>query len=348
MKQPLVSIVVPIYNVENYLAKCLESLIHQTYSNIEIIAVNDGTKDNSLAIAQKYSEIDKRIVLISQKNQGLSAARNTGIKHATGDYICFLDSDDWLDIHTCEKTVQTAVAEGSDIVLWNYVKEYSKVSEEVHCISIEKRYDQTNVHLLRQRIVGPMGTQMAQPQFLDSLSTAWGKLYRTSYIKDNQLEFVSTKEIGTEDLLFNVAYFQFIKSAYLLTDCFSHYRKDNAGSLTSTYKPNLFAQWQNLQNRIWNIIKNDPLQVDAFYHRVAFTVIGLGLNESASDKTFTEQKKQIQQYLQTPRYKEAYSRLELKYFPIHWKLFFFSAKKGCMTLLLLLLHTIRYIINRHS
>ena len=93
---PLISVIIPIYNVERYLSKCLNSVINQTYKNIEIILINDGSTDDSLKIAQEFQEKDSRIKLYSQKNQGLSGARNTGLKKVTGDYITFIDSDDYV------------------------------------------------------------------------------------------------------------------------------------------------------------------------------------------------------------------------------------------------------------
>lgn len=93
---PLISVIIPIYNVEKYLEKCLNSVVNQDYKNIEIILINDGSTDDSLNIANKYKEIDKRIKIFSQKNQGLSAARNTGLDKSTGEYITFIDSDDFV------------------------------------------------------------------------------------------------------------------------------------------------------------------------------------------------------------------------------------------------------------
>ena len=92
----MISIIVPVYNVEAYLPQCLDSLINQTYQDLEIICVNDGSTDGSLEILQKYQSKDKRIKVVSQKNQGLSGARNTGISQATGEWIMFVDSDDYL------------------------------------------------------------------------------------------------------------------------------------------------------------------------------------------------------------------------------------------------------------
>ena len=100
--EDLISIIVPVYNVEKYLEQCLESLLNQTYKNIEIIVVNDGSTDQSLDILKKYSFKDNRIKLYSQKNQGISAARNTALEHINGKYVMFVDSDDWIEINTCE------------------------------------------------------------------------------------------------------------------------------------------------------------------------------------------------------------------------------------------------------
>ena len=106
--KPLVSVVLPIYNVEKYLPKCLDSVVGQSYENIEIICINDGSPDESEKIVADYMKNDSRIVLINQKNQGLSGARNTGIENAKGEYIMFLDSDDWIDPETVEVAVDEA------------------------------------------------------------------------------------------------------------------------------------------------------------------------------------------------------------------------------------------------
>ena len=115
MNKPLISVVVPVYNVEQYLKKCLDSIIKQKYNNLEIIIVNDGSTDNSQKICQEYVKKDKRIKLITQKNQGLSAARNTGIDNAHGKYISFVDSDDYLDLEFINELYNTIIENKSDI-----------------------------------------------------------------------------------------------------------------------------------------------------------------------------------------------------------------------------------------
>ena len=97
------SVIVPVYNVEKYINECLSSLINQTYKNIEIVVINDGSSDNSLSLIEEYSRIDDRIRVIDQKNMGLGYTRNVGIDNAVGDYILFVDSDDYISLNTCEE-----------------------------------------------------------------------------------------------------------------------------------------------------------------------------------------------------------------------------------------------------
>ena len=123
-KKPLISIIVPIYNTAKYLPRCLNSIIHQTYQNLEIILVNDGSTDNSSEISEEYHQKDSRIKLIYQKNQGLSAARNTGIKKATGDYLTFVDSDDEIMPKMIEKMLFALQSNHSDIVICSFKEKY--------------------------------------------------------------------------------------------------------------------------------------------------------------------------------------------------------------------------------
>lgn len=120
VENPLISIIVPVYNVEKYLRQCLESLINQTYKNIEIICINNGSKDKSSEILVEFAQKDSRIKIITQEKSGVSAARNSGLKIASGDYIMFVDSDDWTEIDACEKLITEAKLTGADVVLFSH------------------------------------------------------------------------------------------------------------------------------------------------------------------------------------------------------------------------------------
>jgi glycosyltransferase involved in cell wall biosynthesis len=125
---PKISIIVPIYKTEKYIARCLESLVNQTFRDIEIICINDGSPDNSPAICEEYAKKDDRIIILSQTNQGLSAARNTGLLHARGKYIQFCDSDDFFDLTMCEKMYNIISTTNADIAVSDVNVVYDGIS----------------------------------------------------------------------------------------------------------------------------------------------------------------------------------------------------------------------------
>ena len=124
MENISLSIIVPVYNVENYLIRCLDSLVNQTLKEIEIICINDGSKDNSLNILEEYAKKDSRIIILNQENAGLSAARNAGMEIAKGEYIGFVDSDDWVDLDFFEKLYIAAKNNDCDIAVADFIREH--------------------------------------------------------------------------------------------------------------------------------------------------------------------------------------------------------------------------------
>ncbi|HFI0458074.1 TPA: glycosyltransferase family 2 protein [Streptococcus suis] len=167
---PLISVIIPIYNVEKYLERCLDSVVNQTFTNLEIILVNDGTPDGSVAIAEAYQEKDKRIKLIHQENAGLSEARNTGIVAATGDYIAFLDSDDWLELDAYEYLLQLLVAHDADISIGGIRRTEIVVSETT---------SENQVELLTQKEYAKRYFKIGSQEIHYYV---WNKLYRRDVV----------------------------------------------------------------------------------------------------------------------------------------------------------------------
>ncbi len=344
-----VSIIIPVYNVEKYLPKCLESVIGQTYADLEIICIDDGTPDRSAAVILSYAEKDERIKLISQKNQGLSGARNTGIHAATGKYIVFLDGDDWLDPKTVEAAVSVAEKNDADVVMWGYVREFPDRADEKKIFDSDKIFDENGCRELHRRMAGLYGKETADPSNADSLATAWGKLYRADIIKENGLEFVDTKLIGTEDALFNLQYFGFVHSAAFINSPFNHYRKDNDSSLTRSYKPRLFSQWNELYDRMEIYIRANGLPDEfsgALGNRICMSMIGLGLTELLNPDGHTARIKNIRKFLSTPRYEKAYKSLDMRFLPLHWKLFFTLCRHKMSVSVYFLLTVMQKIIEK--
>jgi glycosyltransferase EpsH len=344
MKIPLVSIVVPVYNVEKYLFQCLDSIVNQTYTNLEIIVVNDGSPDNSHLIVEEFSKNDSRIKIINQENAGLSAARNTGIKEATGEYLMFVDSDDWVDVAIVEKLLSKI--DGVELVVCSYYRSYENTV-------IPRFFDMEGIikgEVFQRRLVGLIGNELNDPSQADSLVTIWGKLYKLSIVKQKELNFVSTKEIGTcEDLIFNIQYVDYIENVIVLNLPLYYYRKSNNTSFTSHYKSNLFFQWKNLFKQIKRLIcLNNEVFNSALNNRIALSIIGLGLNEMQNPEGFFSRYKKLRLILNDELYKKAYISLELKYFPMHWRLFFGFAKYRFVPGVYGMLLGINYFVNRNK
>ena len=165
----LISVVAPIYKVEKYIRRCVNSIINQTYKNLEIILVDDGSPDGCPEICNEYEKQDQRVIVIHQENQGLAAARNTGLDNAKGDYIFFVDSDDYLDKYVIEKMFESAQENDADLVLCNYiyVDDYGNKLNGKYSKKLEKK-------VLNCREVFAQSGEHGGEVFV----VAWNKLYR--------------------------------------------------------------------------------------------------------------------------------------------------------------------------
>lgn len=347
MKKPLVSIVIPVYNVEKYLKECLDSVIAQTYNNLEIICVNDGSPDQSIKILRAYANQDKRIKVVEIENQGLSGARNVGTSICTGEYLMYLDSDDWVDKTTIESSVRIMLETKVDLVLWNYVKEYTNASKAVDVFTKSRVFKGDAFVQLHQQLIGLVGKQLRNPAHCDSISTAWGKLYKTNIIKDNNISFVDTKIIGTEDLLFNAEYFNFCQSAAALSARFNHYRKQNSDSLARQYKPHLYEQWKELHRRLGSVCADRDYLAKSVSNRSALSIIGLGINLILAPISFNQKYIKLKKILKEPRFIRSLRNIEIANMPIHWKVLFGSARFQLTFFVLILFYVITGITHRH-
>lgn len=325
MSCPLVSIILPAYNVEKYIACCLDSILQQSYNNIEIIIVNDGSTDHTLEVAQQYQKRHTIITLIDQQNSGVSASRNTALKCAKGDYVLFVDADDWLDINTVQVCIEQIEAEHADVCFFAYQSEFLNRTE-VRCLYPKSKvFNIKECENLQRRIIGPLDEEMQIPQRLDSYGTIWAKLYRREILQG--IFFEDLKKIGTaEDSLFNAFVFKNVKRAVYINEPFYHYRKTENSSITSKFKPDLLKQWQTLFQSMNNAVTSEQSKV-ALQNRIAISLFGIGVNVCNSTLSFKEKNAYIKECLNSECYTVALKKLTLSYFPIYWKVFYFFGKK---------------------
>lgn len=223
---PALSVIVPVYNVENYLEWCLDSLRAQTFSDIEIVCVNDGSTDNSRAILSTCQEKDKRIVIVDKSNGGLSSARNAGIKAATADIVCFLDSDDRFTPNACEVIVNTFNSNNAEVVTFG-----------ANCYPEEAGYPWLEEHLSPRNVVYEpfhedlLFNEMSRP-------FAWRTACKRSFIIENNLFFDEKVKFG-EDQVFHFAIYPRSKKTVLIADKLYDYRVAREGSLMATIATDL-------------------------------------------------------------------------------------------------------------
>lgn len=344
MNDNLISIIIPVYNVSKYLRQCLDSVVHQTYKNLEIILIDDGSTDNSLSICEEYQLKDQRIILITQENKGNATARNKGIEMSSSEYIMFMDSDDWMALNTVESVIP--YIEDSDLVCFSFTKEYED-NQVVRSLVLNGAY---HADFIQRRITGLVKEELYDPSHLETLVTMWGKVYKAAIIKENNIFVKNMSQIGAwEDGLFNWEYLNQANSVYILDKPFYNYRKFNPNSVTSNYKKNFLNKTIFLFDLILENLKSNNKRDEfyqAFNNRICLSVIGLGIIETYNDVSFFEKVKNLKAVLYSKYHKEAYAKLELKYFPIHWKVFFFFAKYRMPLPLLMMLIIMRKIIKK--
>lgn len=202
MEQVRVSLIVPIYNMEQYLEQCIISLLDQTYKNIEIILVNDGSTDSSPSICKKYSEKDSRVLYIDQENQGVSVARNKGLDCATGQWVSFVDSDDWAAPDMISALLEKS--EGSDMVVGNfYIAQGDKlIYSSFFNSSITDEQKKSPLYL----IGNALGSVRYGAVKYCNIGVPWAKMYRRNFLVENKLEFpVGIRRM--QDMIFNIDVF---------------------------------------------------------------------------------------------------------------------------------------------
>lgn len=240
----MVSVIVPVYRVEQYLRECLESIRLQTYADIEVIMVNDGSPDHSKEICEEYCVADARFHLINKENEGLGFARNTGLRFAHGEYVMFIDSDDYIQKTTVEKMIKTVVEQEADTVIGSFIRINDHKEEVPYYGYVQHTACYVGETVRREMLPKMFGSL---PEGGDSLRmSACGVLYSMRLIQDYGVQFCSEREYTSEDLFFNLDYYQYAQKVYVLPDNFYYYRY-NGDSLSTRYRPN----WYEMKQKIY-------------------------------------------------------------------------------------------------
>lgn len=224
----MVSVIIPVYNVEKYLSRCLDTILAQSFGDdLEIICVDDSSTDSSPEILEAYAKYDSRIKIINKANGGLSSTRNVGISVSKGEYILFVDSDDWISTNTIEVLYKNAVQNNSDIVLFAYVKANSDLSPK------------TFMGVPECQSLGNFNAETLSENFLKFLPVStWCKFYRADFLKNNNITFY--ENIIYEDVPFWAEVFTQAKVISYVNEPLYFYRENREGQITSKNDESVF------------------------------------------------------------------------------------------------------------
>lgn len=265
MEENLISVIVPVYNVEKYLGECVDSILNQTYTNIEVILIDDGSKDNSGVICNQYEKKDNRVKVIRKTNEGVSSARNLGIAEAKGEWISFVDSDDWIEPNYLEELLKSAKENGAEIAMCGYNRVTGEKKESIN--SLGKVFTLNR----REYII-----KLLNPQ------TGYGfchmKIFKAECIKNTV--FDTTLKVG-EDVLFNEQVSENITSICIVEKNLYNYRINSNSVVrkyTSEYANNYLESMKKNKDYLLRTYGEDEEIRQNYYNFVAFHILLIAVN----------------------------------------------------------------------
>lgn len=241
----LLSIILPVYNAERYLAKCLESILVQSYENFEVIVINDGSTDASVTVCKNYAKKDQRIKFISQENQGVAMTRNNGLNIAKGDYIGFVDADDYIENDMFLNLVNPILKQAFDVVISHYKivnQDNSTISQTKLPINKVLKVPSIKNHILKTYYSGN-----------DPLVPAlWNKIYKKEFLETNHLKFHNQKGVRASDFWFNFEVFKKAELVYVIENANYVYNNAISGSIINSFRENQFEVYAQAQQKLLN------------------------------------------------------------------------------------------------
>lgn len=233
------SIIIPVYNTEKYLERCLNSVVKQKFKEFEVLVILDGSPDNSIEICNKYKKMDKRIKVYVKDNEGLGLTRNYGIERAKGEYIAFLDSDDFVDENFYGNMIEKAKEKEYDIIFSEY-RRYIEKDDKI----------QNNFGALPNEIDKLSPKDILKKMLRQEMGmSVWRSIYRLKIIKDNNIRFLSEREYISEDICFNFQFLNFCKNVSSCNGQYYYYCQ-NGASLSKSYRSDRYDKTKKLIEKL--------------------------------------------------------------------------------------------------
>ena len=311
--EKMVSIIIPVYNAEEYLGYCLNSVVSQTYQHIEIILVNDGSTDNSLTICKNYAEIDNRVSVLTIENAGVSNARNVGLDAAKGEYVQFVDSDDIIRSDMVKNFVQFMETYQMDLVVCGF--DMITLGQDINdrqTISFSSNIMGTECVLTKEMFFKRMAFILWRTT---TLECSWNKIFRRKIIEDHHIRFPQNISLG-EDFCFNMDYFRYLNGVVFTNEKYYYYMQSNQGALTRKYRRDLFENQMDLIHRFSNLLEDyieisQDEQKELAEYIVSKMMVSLyNLTSEKCELSDLEKKGEIAKIVNNDHVREAFKRAE--------------------------------------
>lgn len=294
------SIIIPVYNVKDWLSRCLDSILSDSCGDMELILVDDGSTDGSSEICDWYASSYSNIRVIHKVNGGLSSARNAGLEQASGEWISFIDSDDWVDRDTflSIKSLLNQMGTKPDLLKFGYKKIFNDVTRDyIPCIP-EGKYGREDI--ISDFLPVAFGSGRISDSTVNSfILSSCAHIYRHDFLNRTDVRFVSEREIGSEDFLFLFSLYMKASCVYVTHSTWYNY-DTREGSLTRRYRKDLFTQYKALCSMIARELENEKLDKQLAYD---FKVFYIGMmyicvmNECTSSETRIKQVSKVRKIL---------------------------------------------------
>lgn len=336
MSRPHISIIIPVYNVAKYLNRCLESVVNQTHKHIEIILVDDGSPDNCPQMCDEWAKNDSRIKVVHKKNEGLGLARNTGMQHATGEFIAFIDSDDFVELDMYEKLYNKAISNNADIVYCGYKQGLSDGSYIEKADFNEERTFNNKADIEKHsiRYFFPLNGSLM-------MMSVWHSIYKREVIKT---DFYSERKVVSEDLHFQLSAILNSKKIIYIPDSLYYYCY-NQSSLSHTFKISKFYGFQELTRLLLDLYPNEKHYVYKFYFNSTINIIRQILGNK--ELTNKEKRKFLAEIHFNPIWDEIKKGTDIKMYSKHHKLYYSLMGRSIFAAYYLLSLFDYYIICKH-
>lgn len=334
MKETLISIIVPCYNIEQYLPQCIESIINQTYNNWELILADDGSSDNSSRICDEYAAKDNRIKVIHKENGGVSSARNAALEIAEGKWITFIDSDDWFEPGAFNIFIDTIGKNECDRYIFNRYVVNGRMKSPVNPVdakNIFRQNDELKWFLLD--MINPDYDSMINKVHVSGIRGVNCNLYKATTILDNGIKFDETMRIA-EDAMFNYDVMLHSHSAMLCYEVVGNYRVSDE-SVMHKFTPNILninnTTLEAIYRRIGRLISEDKDCRRVYVNAVAeilFRAMKLYFVHPENKRSYSEKKDELERWLSNGLIGKAFDVAEMEYIPRGKKEIFKALKNG--------------------